>query len=38
MTHLLDTDHLSLLQHDASAERAAVVLRINLVGEVSVRA
>jgi tRNA(fMet)-specific endonuclease VapC len=33
MTHLLDTDHLSLLQHDTSPERAAVVLRINLAGE-----
>lgn len=36
MTHLFDTDHLSLLQHDNSPERAAVVLRINLVGEMNV--
>jgi tRNA(fMet)-specific endonuclease VapC len=36
MTHLLDTDHLSLLQYDNSPEQAAVVLRINLVGEANV--
>jgi len=38
MTYLLDTDHLSLLQHDNSPERATLVLRINLVGEVNVGA
>lgn len=33
MTHLLDTNHLSLLQHHDSPDRAAIVLRINLAGE-----
>ena len=33
MTHLLDTNHLSLLQRRDSPERAVIVLRINLAGE-----
>jgi tRNA(fMet)-specific endonuclease VapC len=38
MTPLLDTDHLRLLQHDNRPERAAVVLRVHLVGEANVAA
>lgn len=37
MTHLLDTDHLSLLQQEFSRERAAIVTNINLcAGDVAV--
>ena len=36
MTHLLDTDHLSLLQQENSPERAVIVLRINETGRARV--
>ena len=38
MTHLLDTDHLSVLQQESSPERAVIVLRINETGCVNVLA
>ena len=33
MTHILDTDHLGMLQRVDSTERAVIVLRINLEGQ-----